>query len=75
VIRTQISVDKELYERAKVVARRKGVSLAELCRRSLEQAVSLEPTDKPWMAFSAIVEGTASDSESIDEVVYGRERP
>jgi hypothetical protein len=75
MIRTQISFDEELYKRAKIVARRKSVSLAELCRRSLEQAVSQEPTDKPWMAFAAIVEGNASDSDSVDDVVYGRERP
>jgi hypothetical protein len=75
MIRTQISVDEELYKRAKVVARRKSVSLAELCRRSLEEVVSREPTDKPWMAFAGMVDGTASDSESVDEVVYGREKP
>ena len=75
MIRTQISVDKDLYRRAKVVARRKAVSLAELCRRSLEEAVSREPTKKPWMAFAGIVEGSASDSRSVDRVVYGRERP
>jgi hypothetical protein len=75
MIRTQISVDEELYRRAKLVARRKTISLAELCRRSLEEAVSREPTDRPWMAFAGIVEGSPSDSESIDEVVYGRQRP
>jgi glyoxylase-like metal-dependent hydrolase (beta-lactamase superfamily II) len=48
MIRTQISVDESLYRRAKLVARRKGISLAELCRRSLEQTVAREPTDKPW---------------------------
>jgi hypothetical protein len=75
MIRTQISVDEELYRRAKLVARRNGISLAELCRRSLEAVVAKEPSRKPWMAFAGIVEGTPSDSESVDDVLYGREAP
>ncbi len=47
VVRIRISVDKELHERAKEVAQHKGISLAELCRRSLEEALAKEPTDKP----------------------------
>ncbi|MFZ2652564.1 MAG: hypothetical protein WA210_20880 [Burkholderiaceae bacterium] len=75
MIRTQISVDEPLYLRAKQVARRQGISLAELCRRSLEQVVAREPSDKPWMAYAGIHEGAADDSESVDEIVYGRETP
>ena len=43
VIRTQISVDEEMYARAKEAARRQGISLAELCRRSLAETLSREP--------------------------------
>lgn len=75
MIRTQISVDSELYERARQVAKRKGISLAELCRRGLEEIVAREPSDKPWMAFSGLFEGDDGGSESVDEVVYGREAP
>jgi hypothetical protein len=75
MIRTQISVDANLYARAKKIARRQGISLAELCRRSLEQAVAREPSDKPWMAYAGIVQGQPGDSGSVDEVVYGRDRP
>ncbi|HMA95777.1 MAG TPA: hypothetical protein VKP30_23975 [Polyangiaceae bacterium] len=75
MIRTQISVDEELYRRAKSLARRDGISLAELCRRSLQVAVAKQPSDKPWMAFAGIVEGSPSDSESVDDVLYGRETP
>ena len=75
MIRTQISVDKELYRKAKAVARRKGVSLAELLRQSLAEMVAKEPTDKPWMAFIGMYEGEPSLSSTVDEVVYGRERP
>jgi hypothetical protein len=75
MIRTQISVDEDLYRRAKTIARRHGISLAELCRRSLEATIAKEPSSKPWMAFAGIVEGTSSDSESVDDVLYGREVP
>jgi hypothetical protein len=75
MIRTQISVDERLYERAKEIARQQGISLAELCRRALEEVVARQPSDKPWMAFAGSVEGSESDSDSVDEVVYGRETP
>ncbi len=75
MIRTQISVDEQLYERAKEVARRQGISLAELVRRSLAEAVAREPSDKPWMAFAGAFEGDEGDSASVDEVVYDRETP
>ncbi len=75
MIRTQISVDEHLYARAKQIARRKGISLAELCRRSLEELVAREPSKKPWMAFAGIHEGNEDDSESVDRVVYDRESP
>lgn len=38
MIRTQISVDKSLYQRAKRTISRRGVSLAELCRQGLEKS-------------------------------------
>lgn len=75
MVRTQISVDEELYERAKIVAKRRGISLAELCRRGLEEIVAKEPSDKPWMVYSGIIDGDENDSSTIDEVVYGGESP
>ena len=75
MIRTQISVDEQLYERAKDVARRHGISLAELVRRGLEQVLASEPTDRPWMAYAGAFDGGAGDSASVDEVVYGRDDP
>lgn len=75
MVRTQISVDEDLYRRAKMLAKQKGISLAELCRRSLEEVVAKEPSDKPWMTFAGIFEGAEADSESVDAVVYGREAP
>jgi hypothetical protein len=75
MIRTQISVDEELYRRAKELARRKGISLAELCRRGLEELVARDPSDKPWMSYAGLLEGEEDASESVDSVVYGREAP
>ena len=75
MIRTQISVDSDLYVKAKEVSRRMGISLAELCRRSLEEAVARQPSDKPWMAYAGMIEGRPEDSRTVDEVVYGRTEP
>ena len=57
MIRTQISVDADLYAKARATARRKGISLAELCRRGLEEAVAREPSDKPWMKYAGTLHG------------------
>lgn len=70
-----MSVDADLYARAKEVARRKGISRAELCRRSREEAVARQPSEKPWMAFAGVVEGRPGDSGAADEIVDGREAP
>lgn len=75
MIRTQISVDEDLYEQAKKTAKRYGVSLAELCRRSLVALIAREPSQRPWMSYAGSLEGTPDDSSSIDEVVYQRESP
>lgn len=75
MIRTQISVDAGLYKRAKRAAARRGISLAELCRRALQEVVAREPSDKPWMAYAGVLQGEQDDSETVDDVVYGRESP
>jgi cytidylate kinase len=75
MIRTQISFDKALYIRAKRVAKRRGISLAELCRRSVAEVVATEDTQRPWMRYVGIFDGEPDDSATVDEVVYGRESP
>lgn len=75
MIRTQISVDRELYERARELAKRRSISFAELCRRSLREAVSREPSSQPWLAYVGDLDGRPDDSASVDEVVYGRDEP
>ena len=72
MVRTQISLTRSEYVAAKREAKRLGISLAELLRRSLR---SLIPPDSspPWMRLAGMVEtGDPKSSQRIDEVVYGR---
>jgi hypothetical protein len=70
MIRTQVSLEKREYERAKREARALGISIAEYVRRALRQAPS--PQEAPWMKFAGMVEsGDSCSSQSVDEVVYG----
>ena len=75
MIRTQISVDEELYENVRELARRRDISIAELCRRALAEVVAREHSDRPWMSFAGIFDGAETDSASVDSVVYDRESP
>jgi hypothetical protein len=70
MVRTQISLSEEEYEAAKEEARR-GISLAELLRRSLRSMLPVDD-DKPWMRLAGMVEsGDPNSSKRIDEIVYG----
>ncbi len=71
MIRTQISLDDREYALVKKEAAALGISIAELVRRALRQA--LPRNDKaPWMRYAGLVEsGDPNSSQSIDEVVYG----
>ncbi len=72
MIRTQISLAEEEYSAAKKEAKRLGISLAELLRRSLRSLLPAEQT-KPWMRFAGMVEsGDPRSSRRIDEVIYGQ---
>ena len=72
MIRTQISLSESDYDAAKQEARRLGISLAELLRRSLRSTLSVDET-KPWMRFAGMVEtGDSQSSQRIDDVVYGQ---
>jgi hypothetical protein len=67
MVRTQISLTKEEYEAAKREARRQGISLAELLRRSLRQLLPVDE-DQPWMRYAGMIEsGDAASSTRIDE--------
>lgn len=72
MIRTQVSLSEEEYSAAKREAKRLGISLAELLRRSLR---GLLPADdsKPWMRYAGMVDsGDPHSSQRIDDVVYGQ---
>jgi hypothetical protein len=72
MVRTQISLSEEEYEAAKLEAQRRGISLAELLRRSLRTMLPADDT-KPWMRFAGMIDsGDPESSQRIDEVVYGR---
>jgi len=72
MIRTQISLSEEEYEAAKHEARRLGISLAELLRRSLRSVLPIDET-KPWMRYAGMVEsGDPEASQKLDEVIYGQ---
>ncbi len=68
-------MDERLYQRAKELARRQGISLAELVRRSLMETVASQETDKPWMRLAGALSGQPEDSETVDQIVYDREQP
>jgi hypothetical protein len=71
MLRTQISLSREEYAAAKREAKRLGISLAELLRRSLRSVLPAE--DGPaWMRYAGMVEsGDPRSSVRIDEIVYG----
>lgn len=76
--RTQISIDGALYRNARIEARRRGISFSELCRRALARELppAAQQGEKPWMKWAGSVDsGDRDASRSVDEVVYGRERP
>ena len=72
MIRTQISLSEDEYDAAKREAKRLGISLAELLRRSLRSVLPVDQS-KPWMRYAGMVEsGDPESSRHIDELVYGQ---
>lgn len=71
MVRTQVSLTEEEYEAAKAEARRLGISLAELLRRSIRSILPVD-SSKPWMRYAGMVEsGDSESSRHIDDIVYG----
>ena len=71
MIRTQISLGKYEYERAKKAAHEQGISLAEFFRRSLHKDLPVDK-NKPWMHFCGFISsGDHHSSQNIDDIVYG----
>lgn len=73
MVRTRINLANEEYLAAKREARRLGISLAELVRRSLRTMLKVDP-ERPWMRYAGSIEsGDPEASQTIDDRVYGRE--
>lgn len=75
MVRTQVSLDEPQYRRARLAAKRQGVSLAEFVRRSLAEKLAREPAENPWMVFAGSLEGPEDGSQSFDKDIYSREAP
>lgn len=77
MIRTQVSLEEEMYREARKEARRRGISFAELCRRALAQILRPQhEVREPWMGYAGSLEsGDPDSSRSVDQVVYGRRKP
>jgi hypothetical protein len=74
MIRTQISLSEDEYRMAKKEAKRLGISLAELLRRSIRSVLPVDES-APWMRYAGMVEtGDPRSSQKIDEIIYG-EKP
>ncbi|MBV9083325.1 MAG: CopG family transcriptional regulator [Acidobacteriaceae bacterium] len=71
MIRTQISLSADEYERLKRHARVLGLSIAEVIRRAVREALPHEQGGA-WMRFAGFIHsGDRNASQSIDEIVYG----
>lgn len=72
MIRTQISLTPDEMRAARAEAKRLGISLAELLRRSLRTLLPVKAS-KPWMRYAGMIEsGDAEASRRIDDVIYGQ---
>jgi hypothetical protein len=75
MIRTQISLDGQEYDRAKREAKARGISVAEFVRRAIRDAMPADApnANKPWMEFAGLVEsGNPRSSQTVDDIVYGQ---
>ena len=71
MIRTQVSLQADEYELVKQQSRKLGISIAEVIRRAVRDALPAQPGGS-WMRFAGFVEsGNTKSSQSIDEIVYG----
>lgn len=72
MLRTQISLAPEEMRAARAEAKRLGISLAELLRRSLRALLPVN-TSKAWMRYAGMIEsGDTRSSQRIDDVIYGQ---
>ena len=68
---TQLSLSAAEMRAARAEAKRLGISIAELLRRSLRMLLPADET-KPWMRYAGLVQsGDTSSSRRLDDLVYG----
>ena len=71
MIRTQISLSENDYQKAKAEAQKLGISLAEFFRKALKAALPVK-TEKPWMKYCGMVtSGDPNSSQKVDDLIYG----
>ena len=71
MIRTQISLDMDEYDLAKLEAAALGISIAEFIRRAVRGLLPV-PGEAAWMRYAGFVEsGDPHSSETIDDLIYG----
>lgn len=71
MIRTQVSLEKNEYDLAKIQAAALGISVAEFIRRSVREMLPIAG-EGAWMKYAGFVTtGDPESSKSIDELVYG----
>ena len=73
--RLQISLEPELDDQLGKLARKEGVSKAEIVRRCLKETVEPLPPieeDGIFAMFGTGMGGALEPGETIDDVVYGR---
>jgi hypothetical protein len=69
--RTQVSLPADEYELLKQQARALGISIAEVIRRAVCDALP-HGEGGAWMRFVGLIEsGNPKSSQSIDWIVYG----
>ena len=73
MVRTTVALPDDLKEMAEQEARRRGITLAELIRESLESALTPIRTDDPLFADVAVFEGHSPRDLSArhDDYLYG----
>lgn len=71
MIRTQISLNQLEYALLKKEAKRSGLSIAEIFRRSLRTMLPVD-SKKPWMRFAGLITSANPNSSiEIDDLIYG----
>jgi hypothetical protein len=71
MLRTQISLDQNEYDLAKMQAAALGISLAEYIRRAVREQLPVHG-EGAWMKYAGFVTtGDPHSSRSTDEILYG----